>query len=200
MFIPLADDANWRPSIYTGGGYLHQLPQEGYRIMRMKQVQTLALLVFCLASQRVIADPGKKTGHPGQHTQDDATGVHIIIRTESDKQQRKAKGTADRGPPQDNGSNNSNRQSDPDSVTGLERAQERRAQQAETHAQSGGKDDAGWYEYLFGKKQTAGEESERDWYGYLFGKPKAKKDDTRQDQDTQEDGNERGDSRWWPFD
>lgn len=169
--------------------------------MRMKQALILVLPLAFLVSPYLMAEPRKNTERPGWDTRKDANDVHIIIRKEADRKQRQAQDNADHGTQQDGrADDNSNRQSEPNSLTGLERAQARRAEQAENHTQAGGKDDAGWYEYLFGQKQAAGEESERDWYGYLFGKPKAKQDGSRQDKDTQEDGNERSDSRWWPFD
>ncbi len=65
---------------------------------------------------------------------------------------------------------NSNRQSDPDSTRGLERAEERQAAQADEHAQP---------------------EKERRWYDFLFG------EDEHSDKD--EDMVKKEPRWWWPF-
>jgi len=49
---------------------------------------------------------------------------------------------------------NSNRQSDPDSTRGLERAEERRSEQADEHARSG--KERHWYDFLFGEDGDKG--------------------------------------------
>nr|ART36213.1 B474 [uncultured bacterium] len=69
------------------------------------------------------------------------------------------------------GNANSNRQADPGSTRGLERAQERRSEQADEHAQSG---------------------REHHWYDFLFG------DDG--DRDNGKDRAKREPRWWWPFD
>lgn len=65
---------------------------------------------------------------------------------------------------------NSNRQSDPDSTRGLDRAEERRAEQAAEHARSG---------------------KERHWYDFLFGEDG--------DKDKGKDMVKKEPRWWWPF-
>jgi len=64
---------------------------------------------------------------------------------------------------------NSNRQSDPGSTRGLERAEERHAEQADEHARP---------------------EKERRWYDFLFGKD---------DKDKDKDMAQKEPRWWWPF-
>lgn len=141
--------------------------------MHTKQMTAvLAALLLCAATAAPAAVNKDKDETPGDRGQN--TGTHgndpiIIIRNKAEKKQRQQQEAAGR----DN--DNSNRQSDPDSERGLERAQERRAEQADEHSQAGGKadkPDEGWYEYLFGKRREDGDKPD-------------KKDD--------------GSRWWWPF-
>lgn len=113
----------------------------------------------------------------------------IIIRSDADKQRRdKIKAsTAD-----------SNRQSDPDSTRGLERAEERRPDHADADSNT---EDGGWYEYFFGKRQTAETKTERGWYEYVFGDPAVANPDKEKDSPKEENKDEdENSSWWWPFD
>lgn len=66
---------------------------------------------------------------------------------------------------------NSNRQSDPGSTRGLDRAEDRRSAQADGHAQPG---------------------KERHWYGFLFGEDG--------DEHKAKDRGRKEPRWWWPFD
>lgn len=72
------------------------------------------------------------------------------------------------------GNENSNRQSDPDSTRGLERAAERRSDNADQHDRSN---------------------RESHWYDFIFGKDKVKSDEDRL-----HDVAEKKPRWWWPFD
>lgn len=157
--------------------------------MRLKQVPAF-VFVFCLASPAALAEPGKDRQHGPQNNTGD---VQIIIRKPSDRKPAAANaiGNADSKPEHDD-----NRQSDPDSVKGLERAQERH--DAHANAQAGNEKDDGWYEYLFGKKPSSADKSERDWYGYLFGKRQTPDGDNNNG-DPPQDKEDKPDNWWWPF-
>jgi len=86
----------------------------------------------------------------------------IIIRTDADKRQRSENKAA---------SDNSNRQSSPDATRGLERAEERRPEQAG----SDNNNEDGWFGSVF------------DW---------SDDDKKEKDKDTKEDES----NWWWPFD
>lgn len=139
----------------------------------------LAVLLLGLPALATAApQPDKES--PGHEERDDSRAAKIIIRSDAEKKRRQALRPDDK---------NSNRQSDPDSARGLERAEERRSEQADAHAQAG-KEDRGWYEYLFGKQDTD-KKSEGSWYGYLFGRPDEVAKPEKKDDD---------DDWWWPFD
>jgi hypothetical protein len=153
--------------------------------MSMKQARPVLLAVLLGTATVAAASPDKSrqgSDHGKQAEAEDASGARIIIRSDAEKKRRQVE------------NDNSNRQSDADSQRGLERAEERRAEPAETHARAASDTDRGWREYLFGQKQDSGEKTERDWYGYLFGRQEPDKNDEKHE-------NKDGQSRWWwPFD
>lgn len=128
--------------------------------MNAKQILLLLLVGFPAVATAAPQSDRESAGH--ERAAERERAAQIIIRSDAEKKRRKALRGDD--------NENSNRQSDPDSTRGLERAEERRAEPAEEHAQAG--KDEGWYEYLFGRP--------------------AKKDKAK-DQDDD-------DSWWWPFD
>lgn len=115
----------------------------------------------------------------------------IIIRSDEEKQKRLKAGKVR--------SDNSNRQSDPDSTRGLERAEERRPVHAGNDTDN---TDDGWYEYLFGKRQDVETKSERGWYEHLFGSSstESRKEKKEKDKDKEKDKEDDDSNWWWPFD
>lgn len=153
----------------------------------MNPRQILLVLVLGLPLLAAAAPGTDREDRGEQRVETEERRTQIIIRSDADKKKRKALRAEAK--------EDSNRQSDPDSERGLERAQERRAPQADAHAQHR-TDERGWYEYLFGKRAEAEQKSERDWYGYLFGRQP--KEDKREKKD--DDSRDDDDSWWWPFD
>ena len=117
--------------------------------MTLKHVTTgLVFLLLCTAAT---AAPDKDRKPAGK---DDDNGVQIIIRSEAEKKRRQ-------NPETPNANNqNSNRQSDPDSNRGLERAEERRPEQA------GQQSEGAWYENIFGQRKKPGDkkDDESSWW------------------------------------
>lgn len=117
--------------------------------MTLKRVTTgLALLLLCAAAT---AAPDKDRKPAGKN---DDNGAQIIIRSDAEKKRRQNPET----PNADN--QNSNRQSDADSTRGLERAEERRSEQADKPPEEA------WYKNIFGprKKSDKPDKDESRWW------------------------------------
>ncbi len=112
-------------------------------------VTGIMLAAFALGAA---AAPGNMDNHPNKagHEQRD-TKPHM-------------QGQGNQNPGNEQRDNeNSNRQSDPDSTRGLERAEERHAAQADKHARP--EKERHWYDFLFGKdKDKDMAEKEPRWW------------------------------------
>lgn len=108
------------------------------------------------------AAPGNMDNHPNKAGQEQGA---------ANPRMHDNDGNEHRGQNDSRDNENSNRQSDPDSTRGLERAEERHAEKADEHARP---------------------EKERHWYDFLFGEDGAK-DNKGKDMVKQEP------RWWWPF-
>lgn len=158
--------------------------------MRLKQTISALAVLLCLGGMPVNesqAEPRDDDSRERGTREREQRDPQIIIRSDADKRRRNENKS---------GNDNSNRQSDPDSTRGLDRAEERRPAHAGNDA---GDNDDGWYEYLFGKRQNAGTKSERGWYEYLFGNSST---ESRKDKNKDKEKDKKNDDSnwWWPFD
>jgi len=125
-------------------------------------ITAMAVILTAFTQGAAAAPDDKDTPGKARHERQDvdshkqgqsnqSSNVEIVVRGENEGWRSEGR-HSESWPKDDHRDNeNSNRQSDPDSMRGLERAKERRSDSADQHARSDG--ERHWYEFRFGENK-----------------------------------------------